>query len=263
MKPMVIKVGGAFMQSPQYALELLTVIRSLQESRPVVLVHGGGPMVEELLQALGLSSSKINGLRVTPDEHMSYIVGALAGTANKQLCGLAIQGGLSSVGLCLADGNMLQCEQISQELGAVGSAKAGQSKLLDSLLAGGFLPIISSIGADPKGRLLNINADQAATAIAQLLNADLFLLSDVPGVLDGDKQLLSSLNNQQIKQLITENVIRDGMQVKVQAALDAAQSLQKPVTIASWKHAELLLGLLAGNDVGTKIIFAQTPKDPI
>jgi acetylglutamate kinase len=261
MNPLIIKVGGAFMQSPQHALELLSVIKRLQLSRKVVLIHGGGPMVEELLQALGLTSSKINGLRVTPDEHMAYIVGALAGTANKQLCGLAISAGLVAVGLCLADGNMLKCEQLSPELGAVGKAKAGQSKLLDLLLSDNYLPIISSIGADAAGRLLNINADQAATAIAQLLNGDLFLLSDVSGVLDGNKQLLTSLNNQQIDLLIQQQVIRDGMQVKVQAALDAAQSLQRAVTIASWKQPELLLGLLDNQDVGTKIIFQQALKD--
>lgn len=263
MSPIIIKVGGAFMQSPEHAVELLKVIKRLQLSRKVVLIHGGGPMVEELLLALGLTSSKINGLRVTPDEHMAYIVGALAGTANKQLCGLAISVGLSAVGLCLADGNILQCEQLSPELGAVGKATAGQSKLLDLLLSADYLPIISSIGADPVGRLLNINADQAATAIAQLLDGELFLLSDVSGVLDGDKQLLTCLNNQQIDKLIQQNVIRDGMQVKVQAAVDAAHSLQRAVTIASWKNAELLLGLLDNQHVGTKINYQPLNKDDL
>jgi acetylglutamate kinase len=261
MRPIVIKVGGAFMQSPQHATELLQVIKRLQLNRKVVLIHGGGPMVEELLQALGLTSTKINGLRVTPDEHMAYIVGALAGTANKQLCGLAIAVGLSAVGLCLADGNMLQCEQLSPQLGAVGKATAGQSKLLDLLLSADYLPIISSIGADPAGRLLNINADQAATAIAQLLDGELFLLSDVSGVLDGEKQLLASLDNQQIDLLIQQQVIQGGMQVKVQAALDAAHSLQRAVSIASWKNAEVLLGLLDNQNVGTKIIYQQSDKD--
>lgn len=261
MSALVIKVGGAFMQAHQQALELLRVIKQLQQTRPVVLVHGGGPMVEELLQALGLTSNKINGLRVTPAEHMAYIAGALAGTANKQLCGLAINAGLSPVGLCLADGNMVNCEQISPELGAVGNARANQATLLDTLLKQDFLPIISSIGSDSQGNLLNVNADQAATVVAQLLNADLYLLSDVAGVLDANKQLLTSLNNEQIDVLVGQQVIRDGMQVKVQAALDASETLQRPVTIASWQQAESLLGLLDQSDVGSKIIFNQTNKE--
>ncbi len=254
MQALVIKVGGAFMQAEQAALDLLKVIADIQQTRPVILVHGGGPMVEELLAALNLKSEKINGLRVTPDEHMAYITGALAGTANKQLCGLAIKSGLSPVGLSLADGGMVKCAVLDPKLGAVGTATAGEAKLLSTLLSAAFLPIISSIGADEQGRLLNVNADQAATVIAQLTRADLVLLSDVPGVLNAEKQLLESLTEDQIQQLIDTNVIRDGMQVKVKAALDAASSLQHPVTIASWKSPEQLLGLKNRQSVGTLII---------
>ncbi|MFT4938494.1 MAG: acetylglutamate kinase [Paraglaciecola sp.] len=251
---LVIKVGGAFMQADQQALALLKVIAQLQQHIKVVLIHGGGPMVEELMQALQLSSSKINGLRVTPKQHMPYITGALAGTANKQLCALAIKSGLIPVGLCLADGQISTCTVMCEELGAVGVAKAGKSALLDNLLASGMLPIISSIGADTLGNLLNVNADQAATVIAQVLNADLLLLSDVTGVLDANHSLLSELRAKDIKSLIVGQVIRDGMQVKVQAALEAAISLKRPVTIASWRESEQLLGLLHQQTIGTTII---------
>jgi acetylglutamate kinase len=249
----VIKVGGAFLQAEDAALALLTTISELQKTYIVVLVHGGGAIVEDLLSALNLTSQKIDGLRVTPKEHMPFIAGALAGTANKQLCGLAIRAGLSPVGLSLLDGNMCHATVMREELGAVGSVKSGDATLLKVLAATNMLPIISSIGADNTGNLLNVNADQAATVIAQLLDAELLLLSDVPGVLDANKNLIEHLDSKQIETLIAQNVIRDGMIVKVQAALTAANSLGRSVTIASWKNAENLLGLLQQQAVGSKI----------
>ena len=250
---LVIKVGGAFMQAPDAALALLATVSKLQKNYTAVLVHGGGTMVEELLCALNLTSKKIDGLRVTPKEHMPYITGALAGTANKQLCGLAIRAGISPVGLSLLDGKMCHTAVMREELGAVGSVEPGDPTLLKALAATHMLPIISSIGADNKGNLLNVNADQAATVIAQLLDAELLLLSDVPGVLDANKVLIEHLNTEQIETLIAQNVIRDGMIVKVQAALTAANSLGRSVTIASWKDAEELLGLLQQRTIGSKI----------
>lgn len=258
---LVIKVGGAFMQDKNAALSLLRTIGELQKNYILVLVHGGGTMVEELLSALHLTSQKIDGLRVTPKEHMPYITGALAGTANKQLCGLAIQAGLSPVGLSLLDGKMCIATIMRKELGAVGSVEPGDATLLKALAATHMLPIISSIGADNKGNLLNVNADQAATVIAQLLDAQLLLLSDVPGVLDANKNLIEHLDTQQIKTLITQNVIRDGMIVKVEAALKAANSLGRSVTIASWKDAEKLLGLLQQHVIGSKVAPSiNTPR---
>jgi acetylglutamate kinase len=258
---LVIKVGGAFMQDEDAALALLTTIGELQKNYIVVLVHGGGAMVEELLSALNLTSQKIDGLRVTPIEHMPYITGALAGTANKQLCGLAIRAGLSPVGLSLLDGKMCIATVMREDLGAVGSVEPGDATLLKALAAAHMLPIISSIGADNKGNLLNVNADQAATVIAQLLDAQLLLLSDVPGVLDANKNLIEHLDPDQIETLIAQNVIRDGMIVKVQAALRAANSLGRSVTIASWKDAEKLLGLLQQQAIGSKIVpLINTPS---
>lgn len=250
---LVIKVGGAFMQAEDAALALLTTIRDLQQSYIVILVHGGGAMVEDLLSALNLTSQKIDGLRVTPKEHMPYVAGALAGTANKQLCGLAIKSGISPVGLSLLDGKMCHATVMREDLGSVGAVEAGDATLLKALAATYMLPIISSIGADNEGNLLNVNADQAATVIAQLLDAELLLLSDVPGVLDANKNLISQLDSEKINYLIAQNVIRDGMIVKVNAALTAANSLGRSVTIASWKDSKKLLGLLQQKAIGSKI----------
>ncbi len=260
---LVVKVGGAFMQSDSHALALLTTLKQLQQDYQLVLVHGGGAMVEELMQALNLKSEKIDGLRVTPDQHMPYITGALAGTANKQLCALAIKAGVNPVGLSLVDGNMCHANIMRKELGAVGTVTAKDATLLKVLGQTDMLPIISSIGASDSGQLLNINADQAATVIAQLLDAELLLLSDVPGVLDASKTLINQLSSEQISQLVEQNVIRDGMVVKVEAALDAANSLGRNVTIASWKDPQKLLGLLQQQAVGTKIFPSETSKQAI
>lgn len=253
-KTLVIKVGGAFMQSEDAAIELLNVLKQLQNSHQFILVHGGGPMVEELTSALGFTTQKLDGLRVTPKAQLPYIVGALAGTANKQLCALAIKAGLTPVGLSLADGGMSQCSLIKPELGAVGHAVAQDNTLLKGLVNQSFLPVVSSIGADTEGNLLNINADQAAIVIAQLLSAELILLSDVAGVLDAQKQLIKQLSDKDIEYLITDGVIRDGMIVKVRAAFDTANVIQKPVYIASWKQPQSLLALAEGQTVGTQVL---------
>jgi acetylglutamate kinase len=253
-KTFVIKVGGAFMQSDETAVELLNVLKQLQETHQFALVHGGGPMVEELTSALGFTTEKLDGLRVTPKDQLPFIVGALAGTANKQLCALAIKSDLTPVGLSLSDGGMSQCSMIKPELGAVGYAVAQDSTLLKSLINQSFLPVVSSIGADSQGNLLNINADQAAIVIAQLLSAELILLSDVAGVLNAQKQLIEQLGKKEIDDLIEQNVIRDGMAVKVNAALDTANIIQKPVYIASWKQPQSLLALAKGQTVGTQVL---------
>ncbi|GAA0375552.1 acetylglutamate kinase [Bowmanella denitrificans] len=253
MKPLIVKVGGAFIGDAKAAKALLDVLAQLQKSRPVLLVHGGGPIVEEWMQALNLKTVKIDGLRVTTPEQMPYIVGALAGTANKQLVAQAIACGLNPVGLALTDGAMVNCQPMDAKYGAVGSVTPGNATLLKLLLSQDFLPVISSIGADQSGQLLNVNADQAATVMAQLLHAELLLLSDVAGVLDADKQLLSELSAAQIRELIDAGVIRDGMTVKVEAALAAAKDIGLPVTIASWKQPESLLRLADNQSAGTRI----------
>ena len=171
VSPIVIKVGGALLDDTAAMTRLFLSVKDVQATRPVVVVHGGGPLVETLMASLGLQSTKIDGLRVTPDEHMPYICGALAGSANKQLCAAALASGLTPVGLSLLDGNMVVCEPLADQYGAVGVPSTADASFLKSVLAQSTLPVISSIGSSPQGRLLNVNADQAATVIAELLNA--------------------------------------------------------------------------------------------
>jgi acetylglutamate kinase len=253
--PLIIKLGGALLETEGALTSFIGGIqRFLQQfPRPLVLVHGGGCLVDDLLKALGKTSTKKNGLRVTPADQIPYVVGALAGTANKQMMAEAIAQGLNPVGLSLADGGLCDVTQLDPELGNVGDCKPKNPALLQVLLAQNFLPVISSIGITAQGELMNVNADQAATAIAEALGADLVMLSDVSGILDGKGKLVPQLDKQSALDLMEKGVITDGMAVKVKAALHAAETLGKPVCVASWRYPDQLLKLLAGGAVGTQV----------
>ena len=255
MRPLVIKLGGVLLDTPAAMENLFTALADYQKNfaRPLLIVHGGGCVVDDLMQRLDLPVKKKNGLRVTPSDQIDIIVGALAGIANKTLVVQAAKFKLNPVGLCLADGNLTKAAQFDPELGHVATVVPRNPSLLNNLLAEAFLPIISSIAVDENGLLMNVNADQAATAIAALIDADLVMLSDVDGVLNTDKQLLHELNTVQIEQLIADQVITDGMIVKVNAALDAAKILNRGVDIANWKTPEKLTALFAGEIIGTRI----------
>jgi acetylglutamate kinase len=156
--------------------------------------------------------------------------------------------------LSLADAGLTEVTQLDPELGHVGKAQPGDASAVQALLSLGITPIISSIGITADGELMNVNADQAAVAIAGAVDGDLVLLSDVSGVLDGKGHLIPALNSEQANALIDGKVITEGMIVKVLAALDAAQELGRPIQVASWRYVDKLNALLAGESVGTQFL---------
>jgi acetylglutamate kinase len=252
-KPLVIKIGGAILEKKDALNNLLAVITKLKTDAKVVLVHGGGCVVDDMLAQAGFTTVKKHGLRVTPKEQIGLITGALAGTVNKSIVATANSMNLPAVGLSLTDGDMIYCRLSPQDLGQVGLPSAKNSVLLDSLLNSHFLPVISSIGALPNGDLVNVNADDAAVAICQLLNAQLLLLTDVNGVKGADGEYLPSLNSAQANALIEQGVIAGGMTAKVNAALKAANQLRRSIAVASWQSPEQIMQLLDGQGVGTQI----------
>lgn len=256
MEPLIIKLGGVLLDNEEALTRFFTALQQYRSthSRPLVIVHGGGCLVDELMGKLQLPVVKKKGLRVTPADQIDIITGALAGSANKTLLSWATKFGLNGVGLSLGDGQLTNVTQINEELGHVGNANPGSPDLLNLLLGAGYLPIISSIGMTEKGELMNVNADQAATAIAETLGADLVLLSDVSGILDGKGQKIAEMSAEKAQILIDQGIITDGMIVKVNAALEAAKTLGRPVEIASWRHAEKLTTLFNGVAVGTRIL---------
>ena len=255
-KPLIIKLGGVLLDSEEALDRLFDALLAYRNShqRPLLIVHGGGCLVDELMKKLALPVSKKNGLRVTPADQIDIITGALAGTANKTLLARAKKYGINAVGLSLGDGGIVNVAQFDDELGHVGQASPGNPALVTTLLDAGYLPVISSIGITDKGLLMNVNADQAATALAATLGADLVLLSDVSGILDGKGQRIAEMTAQHAETLIGRGIITDGMIVKVHAALDAAKTLGRPVDIASWRNAEQLPDLFNGVPIGTRIL---------
>lgn len=252
--PLVIKLGGTLLEDAAALTELLAVCSQLQQQgRPLVLVHGGGSLVDQHLTQLGLAVEKRDGLRVTPPDHLPVVVGALAGVANTQLVATASVAGLAAIGLTLADGQLVKATAIS-ELGRVGQVAPNRARLLRLLLDAGLVPVISSIAADDEGELLNINADDAAACICQLLGADLVLLSDVPGILDADGKLIAHLDEAACAELVSRGVIHGGMQVKVIAAQALANQIGKTISIGGWRDAA---DLLHGQGLGTTILPTQ------
>ncbi|WNC68818.1 acetylglutamate kinase [Thalassotalea nanhaiensis] len=252
--PLVIKIGGAIMESPQALIELFKVVKTLQDNvQAIIVVHGGGCVADELLAKAGYTSKKVNGLRVSEPEHMPIITGALAGTVNKALVASANTVGLSAVGLALHDGQMIKCTPAEEFLGCVGVPTPNDDAFINALVTGNSVAIISSIGCLDNGQLVNVNADDAAVAISQLVNGNLILLTDVAGVKGASGEYLASLNHKDAQQLIEQGVIDGGMIAKVNAAFTAATQLRRSIAVASWKTPEQLITLQQGNVFGTRI----------
>ena len=252
MKPVVLKMGGRLLQDRAALDALLAVCANIKQQRPVVLVHGGGDQVDQWLAKFGFNTEKIDGQRVSPAEQMPVITGALDGAVNAEMVSRAILAGLNPVGLNLSAGNSCQFS-VNTKLGAVGIAKPAEPTLLNLLLEQGFTPVFSSIGIGAEGQLLNVNADLAAAAICQLVKGQLVLLTDVPGILDAEGKLISTLDGKGAQALVDSGVIKGGMKVKLDAALETAAALRRSIVVAGWQQPNDLLKLMQQQAVGTCI----------
>ncbi|MDX1706035.1 acetylglutamate kinase [Pseudidiomarina sp.] len=250
--PLVIKLGGRALVDVDALAQLLPTIARLAELRALVLVHGGGEQVQTQLEQLGYTSVKTAGQRVTPAEHIPVVAGVLAGDVNSRFCAQAQQYQLNAVGLTLFAGDSIRCT-VDAGRGAVGVPEPGNPKLLELLIDRGFIPVLSSIGISASGERLNVNADLAAGAVAQLLHADLILLTDVPGILDARGDLIELIYADQAEQLIADGTVRDGMLVKLNAAVQAARASRRSIAVAGWQDATSLTRLAKGEAAGTRI----------
>lgn len=257
MDPLVIKLGGKLVQNPNALTDLFCALSDYcnNTGRLITIVHGGGCMVDTMLTRLQLPIVKSDGQRVTPEDQIDIIVATLAGIANKRLMSSAMRAGLMPLGLCLSDGASTKVERINIKLGCVGCAHKGESTFLQQCMKTGYLPIISSIGMDATGQLLNVNADNAATAIAATLGAELLLLSDVTAVLDENAQPLAILTPKRAQDLMAAGIITAGMKVKVKEALKIAKRLNKSVNIAGIQAPEQLIALFNGTGMATQIRY--------
>lgn len=269
-KTFVFKYGGHAMNDDALRESFLrdVILLQLVGIKPVI-VHGGGPQIEETLKSLGIKSQFVNGLRVTDRQTMDVVEMVLVGRVNGQLVNLIHKLGGAAVGFSGTDGNLIEAkrlapqktkndkgESIEVDLGLVGQILRVNPGLIEQLLEKEqFIPIVSPIGITESGESLNINADIAACEIAKALKADkLLLLTDVKGVLDAEKKLLSNLPVSEVHRLIDQGVIQGGMIPKTLSAVDAVEHGVGGVTIMDGQvqHA-VLLEIFTDTGVGTLI----------
>jgi acetylglutamate kinase len=255
----VVKIGGAALDDPARAGPLWQAIAHADRVRPgtLVLVHGGGGIIDRHLARLGIVSERREGIRVTPRDHADQIVGVLAGQVNKQAVAGLAGAGARAVGLCLSDGGLCRLGPARFEgfdAGCVGRVTGGDAGVVRSLLEGGFLPVLSSVGWLDDGTPMNVNADDAAAGVARVLRADrLVLMTDVPGILGADGALIERIDASGVSRLIDAGVIRGGMIPKARAAVLAAQAAGVAALITTHADSGVLARALAGEPVGTLV----------
>ncbi len=197
-----------------------------------VIVHGGGPMINALLDKLEIKSEFVNGKRVTDDKTMEVVEMVLSGTVNKRIVQAINRQGGRAVGLSGKDANLITCTQTNPDLGLVGTPSDVKPDVIRTLFENGLIPIIAPLGAGENGETFNINGDTAAGAIAAALKADrLLLLTDVSGVKNGAGEVLTELSATQIRHMTADGTIAGGMIPKTETALDALEGGVRAVVI--------------------------------
>lgn len=256
-KVVVIKYGGSAMQSEELKNSVVRDVILLRLiGVKVVLVHGGGPEITEMLERLGKKTEFVGGLRVTDRETVEVAQMVLAGKVNKSLVNLIECSGGSAVGLCGMDGHLICAEQKDEALGFVGRiVKIDPRPILD-LLEKGYIPVVSTLGCDGKGNVYNVNADTAAAKIAGALKAEsLISLTDTAGILrdkNDPSTLISRVTLSDADNLIADGVIAGGMLPKVECCTDAVRDGVRRVFIIDGRvpHS-ILIETLTDEGIGT------------
>ena len=229
----VIKLGGHAMVSDE-ALETFArdVVLMRQVGINPVIVHGGGPMINSMLDKLNIESKFIDGKRVTDSETISVVEMVLSGNINKKIVQAINKQDGRAVGLSGKDAKLINCVQDKPELGLVGTPKDVNPEVIFNLFENDMIPVIAPLGSSIDGETLNINGDTVSGAIAAALKADrLLLLTDVSGVQDKDGSIITELNSNQIKNWINDGIISGGMIPKTETALMALEGGVRGVVI--------------------------------
>ncbi|SHG77556.1 acetylglutamate kinase [Cognatishimia maritima] len=252
----VIKLGGHAMGSDEAMEEFArdVVLMQMVGIHPVV-VHGGGPMINAMLDKLQIKSEFVNGKRVTDAATVEVVEMVLSGTVNKRIVQAINRQGGKAVGLSGKDANLMVCTQTNADLGFVGTPSKMDPEVLHDLFAKNTIPVIAPLGAGENGETFNVNGDTAAGAIAASLNADrLLLLTDVAGVKNGAGEVMTELKAQQIKELTAEGVIAGGMIPKTETALNAIEGGVRAVVILDGRAPNAcLLELFTEHGAGSLI----------
>ena len=265
-KTLVIKYGGNAMTDPALQQDFAEdiVLLKLVGMNPIV-VHGGGPQIDEALAKIGKKGTFIQGMRVTDDETMEVVEWVLAGEVQQDIVGLINAAGGKAVGLTGRDGGLIRARQMKladkddpakeHDIGSVGEITAIDPAVVKALQDDQFIPVISPIGFGEKNESYNINADLVAAKLASVLKAEkLIMLTNIRGVLDKAGNLLTELTSRQIDDLIADGTISGGMLPKLAGAIDAAKSGVNAVHVVDGRvpHA-MLLEILTDKAYGTMI----------
>jgi len=270
-KTVVIKYGGHAMVDEElknnFARDLV-LMKYIGIN--AVVVHGGGPQIGSLLKKLGKESKFVQGMRVTDEETMDIVEMVLVGKVNQEIVGLINRHGGRAVGLSGKDANLIRAEKYDLnaekvketppeiiDIGLVGKVKAVNAELITALMADGVIPVIAPTGVGDGGETYNINADLVAGAVASALAAEkLILLTDVPGVLNGQKELIHTMDERTTRRMIEEGTIEGGMFPKVKCCLKALRGGVKKAHIVDGrlKHT-ILLEMFTDQGIGTEIVL--------
>lgn len=258
-RPVVVKLGGRALEAPGALREFASALAGL--SRVTLLVHGGGAEVTSWCARLGIEARFADGLRVTDAPTLDVVTAVLAGLANKRLVAALRSLGVDAVGLAALDGGVVRARAHANAatLGAVGEVDAVDPALLATLLAQKRTPVLASIAADASGALLNLNADDAACAVAAAVGAsDLVLLSDTPGLKLGGA-VVPALDARELGATLANPEVAGGMRPKLRAAGDALARGVGRVHIAAWSGPGTLASLLDHASGGTTLV--ATPSN--
>ncbi len=262
-KIIVVKYGGNAMINDELKDAVMgdIVLMSLIGIK-VVLVHGGGPEITQMLNQVGKKSEFVNGLRVTDKETVDIVQMVLAGKVNKNLVNLLHHKGGNAIGLCGIDGHMIEAEVLNPELGYVGEITNVNVAPITDVLEKGYIPVISTVGCDKEGNVYNINADTAAAKIAGILGAEsLISMTDIEGILrdkDDPSTLISKIYTSEAPKLVEEGVISGGMIPKVECCIDAINSGVRKVFIIDGRipHS-ILIETLTNEGIGTMFVRGE------
>ena len=267
-KTIVVKFGGNAMVDTALQEDFArdVVLLKLVGMNPVV-VHGGGPQIEKMLNELNIKSEFVQGMRVTDAATMDVVEMVLGGAVNKDIVTLINRAGGKAVGLTGQDGAFIRAKKLLMpakdrpnefvDIGQVGEIESIDPAVITALETGGFIPVVAPIGIGANGESFNINADLVAGKLAEVLHAEkLVLLTNTPGVLDEKGTLLTGVTPRQIDEMVASGVLSGGMLPKISSALEAARSGVKAVHIIDGRvpHA-LLLEVLTDQGVGTLIRY--------
>mgnify|MGYP001297081703 FL=1 len=251
----VVKCGGSVLINQNLLKNFIYDISILYKLglKPII-IHGGGKRISKKLNEFGIKSDFVNGLRVTDEKSIDIVVEVL-NNFNNEITEALKKSGCDSEGITNEQNNILIVEQNNQELGFVGTPKEVNQSIIEQVIKGGKVPVISPLGLDKNNQVLNVNADTAAASIARKLNARrLIIMSDVEGVLNENKRLITEINTEKVDELIENKTISGGMIPKIKNCLDVASNGVKGVCIIDGRlDHSILFELLSNAGSGTLI----------